>query len=140
MTMHILGSPDRIRSLYVFGTRLLAAAMLVTFALPAHSQGRERSVEHPTVYRTVHAPLAERRAQALSVDQAQLRELLGDAELRELLDADSIAQHERGQQRLLRPAHGVDGLHDLLLALGDLSEEEIRPRFQGELTTGQLFQ
>ena len=51
--MHILGSPDRIRSLYVFGTRLLAAAMLVTFALPAHSQGRERSVEHPTVYRTV---------------------------------------------------------------------------------------
>ena len=33
------------------------------------------------------APLAERRAQALSVDQAQLRELLGDAELRDLLDA-----------------------------------------------------
>src|SRR5205814_629826 len=86
------------------------------------------------------APLAERRAQALSVDQAQLRELLGEAELRELLDADSIAQHERGQQRLLRPAHGVDGLHDLLLALGDLSEDEMRPRFQGELTTGQLFQ
>jgi pimeloyl-ACP methyl ester carboxylesterase len=53
MTMHILGSPDRIRSLHVFSTRLLAAAMLVTFALPAHSQGRERSVEHPTVYRTV---------------------------------------------------------------------------------------
>jgi ATP-dependent Lhr-like helicase len=35
------------------------------------------------------APLAERRAQALSVDQAQLRELLGDAELRELLDPDA---------------------------------------------------
>ena len=51
--MHILGSPDRIRSLHVFSTRLLAAAMLVTFALPAHSQGRERSVEHPIVYRTV---------------------------------------------------------------------------------------
>ena len=32
------------------------------------------------------APLAERRAQALAVDQAQLRELLGEAELRELLD------------------------------------------------------
>src|SRR6202795_892302 len=53
MTMHTLGAPDRIRSLYVFSTRLLAAAMLVTFALPAHSQGRERSVEHPTVYRTL---------------------------------------------------------------------------------------
>ena len=51
--MHILGSPDRIRSLHVFSTRLLAEAMLVTFALPAYSQGRERSVEHPTVYRTV---------------------------------------------------------------------------------------
>ena len=36
------------------------------------------------------APLAERRAQALSVDQAQLRELLGDAELRELLDPEAL--------------------------------------------------
>ena len=42
------------------------------------------------------APLAERRAQALSVDQAQLRELLGDAELRELLDADA---HRRARTR-----------------------------------------
>ena len=33
------------------------------------------------------APLAERRAQALSIDQEQLRELMGDADLRELLDA-----------------------------------------------------
>ena len=36
------------------------------------------------------APLAERRAQALAIDQAQLRELLGDAELRELLDPDVL--------------------------------------------------
>ena len=36
------------------------------------------------------APLAERRAQALAVDQAQLRELMGDAELRELLDPDAV--------------------------------------------------
>jgi ATP-dependent Lhr-like helicase len=41
------------------------------------------------------APLAERRAQALSVDQAQLRELLGDAELRELLDPERIDAVER---------------------------------------------
>jgi ATP-dependent Lhr-like helicase len=75
------------------------------------------------------APLAERRAQALSVDQAQLRELLGEAELRELLDADSIELHERHAQRLERPARGKDGLHDLLLQLGDLSEAEIRARF-----------
>src|SRR5688572_13210273 len=32
------------------------------------------------------APLAERRAQALSVDQSQLRDLIGDTELRDLLD------------------------------------------------------
>src|SRR5207237_7753302 len=39
------------------------------------------------------APLAERRAQALSIDHAQLRELLGEAELRSLLDPDAIANH-----------------------------------------------
>jgi len=78
------------------------------------------------------APLAERRAQALSVDQSQLRELLGESELRELLDAEAIAQHEAFAQRLLRPAHGADGLHDLLLQLGDLDEPEIGARFEGE--------
>jgi len=78
------------------------------------------------------APLAERRAQALSVDQAQLRELLGEAELRELLDPGAIEGLERSLQRL--EGHKVrhaDGLHDLLLALGDLTEEEIRGRSAG---------
>ena len=54
------------------------------------------------------APLAERRAQALSVDQAQLRELLGDAELRELLDPDALDAIERQLQHLddeLQGAH-----------------------------------
>ncbi len=46
------------------------------------------------------APLAERRAQALSVDQGQLRDLIGDIELRELLDADSMQALERELQRL----------------------------------------
>src|SRR5256712_344652 len=85
-------------------------------------------------------PLAERRAQALSVDQAQLRELLGEAEMRELLDARSIAEHEHAAQRLGRPAHGGDGLHDLLPALGDLSEGEIHQRFEGEPPLQQLFE
>jgi ATP-dependent Lhr-like helicase len=75
------------------------------------------------------APLAERRAQALSVDQAQLRELLGEAELRELLDAGAIDELERALQRLEgRPVSNPDGLHDLLLSLGDLTEEEIAMR------------
>ncbi len=75
------------------------------------------------------APLAERRAQALSVDQAQLKELLGEAELRELLDARAIEELERSLQRLDgRPVSNPDALHDLLLSLGDLTEEEIRLR------------
>jgi ATP-dependent Lhr-like helicase len=76
------------------------------------------------------APLAERRAQALSVDAAQLRELLGEAELRELLDPEAIAETELGLQRLdgKRPAHSVDSLHDMLLAIGDLSRAEVQSR------------
>ncbi|MEO8430214.1 MAG: DEAD/DEAH box helicase, partial [Acidobacteriota bacterium] len=76
------------------------------------------------------SPLAERRAQALSVDQAQLKELLGEAELRELLDAEAIESLERSLQRVdgARPARHADGLHDLLLGLGDLTVEEIRRR------------
>ncbi len=76
------------------------------------------------------APLAERRAQALSVDQAQLRELLGDAELRELLDADAIVAIERQLQHLddRYKVRTKDGLHDLLLRIGDLDLEELEAR------------
>ena len=45
-------------------------------------------------------PLAERRAQTLALDQVQLRELLGDAQLRELLCRDAIVQVQRELQRL----------------------------------------
>ncbi|MEZ5317287.1 MAG: DEAD/DEAH box helicase [Vicinamibacterales bacterium] len=78
------------------------------------------------------APLAERRAQALAVDQAQLRELIGDAELRDLLDADAIAALELDLQRLTdaRRARSADGLHDLLLEIGDLSRDELAARCQ----------
>ena len=78
------------------------------------------------------APLAERRAQALSIDHAQLKTLLGDAELRELLDAAAIEAVEQ-QVRQLDPTRRVksaDGLHDLLLRLGDLSEYEIARRIE----------
>lgn len=76
------------------------------------------------------APLAERRAQALAVDQSQLRELLGDAELRELLDAEAMDAIERQLQRLDSQYHvkSADGVHDMLLSLGDLTETEIRER------------
>ena len=76
------------------------------------------------------APLAERRAQALSIDQEQLRDLLGDADLRELLDADAIAEVEEQLQALTETtrARSADGIHDLLLRLGDLSREELGRR------------
>jgi ATP-dependent Lhr-like helicase len=76
------------------------------------------------------APLAERRAQALAVDQAQLRELLGDAELRELLDGGAIDAVERQLQRLDPKYHArtVDAVHDMLIAIGDLTDAEIAER------------
>ncbi len=80
------------------------------------------------------APLAERRAQALAIDQDQLRELLGDADLRELLDAAAIEETEEQLQCLVDPykARGVDGVHDLLLRLGDLTRAELAARCTGD--------
>ncbi len=76
------------------------------------------------------APLAERRAQALSLDTALLAELLGATDLRELLDPESIAQVESDIARLTedRHARGPDGVHDLLRAIGDLSTDEAMAR------------
>ncbi|MGA2570968.1 MAG: DEAD/DEAH box helicase [Terracidiphilus sp.] len=80
------------------------------------------------------APLAERRAQALTIDQEQLRELLGEADLRELLDADAIAEVEEAAQCLAENfrARSADGIHDLCLRLGDLSREELSCRVVSE--------
>ena len=76
------------------------------------------------------APLAERRAQALSIDQDQLRELMGDADLRELLDLSAIEETEEQLQCLLETykARTMDGVHDLLLRLGDLRRDELLAR------------
>src|SRR6185312_7399339 len=76
------------------------------------------------------APLAERRAQALAIDQSQLQELLGDTDLRELLDQAVIDEVEAQLQLLDSEyqARHADALHDLLLRLGDLSFEEIVKR------------
>ena len=76
------------------------------------------------------APLAERRAQALAIDQNQLRELLGEAELRELLDHDALEQVERQLQHLeeTNRARSTDAVHDLLLRLGDLTAGELKAR------------
>jgi ATP-dependent helicase Lhr and Lhr-like helicase len=79
------------------------------------------------------APLAERRAGALTLDRDLLRELLGQEELRELLDPDALADLELSLQALTedRWATTADQLHDLLRRLGDLSADEIAARCEG---------
>ena len=76
------------------------------------------------------SPLAERRAAALSLDPTLLAELLGRAELRELLDPKVLDQTERELQRLApdRKARDLEGVVDLLRVLGPLSLEEMLAR------------
>ncbi|WP_435866401.1 ATP-dependent helicase [Streptosporangium sandarakinum] len=71
------------------------------------------------------APLAERRAQALALDTTLLAELLGQADLRELLDPDVIADAERELARLDRPLRDAEDLADLLRSHGPLLAEDV---------------
>ena len=79
------------------------------------------------------APLAERRAAALSLDRDLLNSLLGAEELRELLDAGVLADLELELQCLVdgRRARSADELHDLLRRLGGLTVDEISLRCEG---------
>ncbi len=76
------------------------------------------------------SPIAERRAAALSLDQGLLAELLGRAELRELLDPEVLSEVEAELQRLTpdRQAKDAEGVADLLRLLGPLSVEEAEAR------------
>jgi ATP-dependent Lhr-like helicase len=76
------------------------------------------------------SPLAERRAAALSLDQGLLAELLGRAELRELLDPEVLEELEAELQRLAsdRRVRDAEGVADLLRLLGPLSTEEVQAR------------
>ncbi len=80
-------------------------------------------------------PLAERRASALTLDPTLLAELLGRAELRELLDPEVLEHLELELQRLTddRQAKDVEGVADLLRLLGPLSSDEVRARVQPDL-------
>ncbi|GGX59592.1 ATP-dependent helicase [Streptomyces hiroshimensis] len=76
------------------------------------------------------SPLAERRAAALSLDSRLLAELLGQAELRELLDAEVLAELERELQWLTedRRAKDREGVADLLRLLGPLTDAGLAER------------
>ncbi|WP_443673209.1 ATP-dependent helicase [Frankia umida] len=86
------------------------------------------------------APLAERRAQVLSLDSSLLAELLGEADLRELIDPAALAQVEADLSRRSpeRHARDAEGVADLLRLVGDLTLEEAvargaTPRWLAEL-------
>ncbi|HEX9377298.1 MAG TPA: DEAD/DEAH box helicase [Actinomycetota bacterium] len=76
------------------------------------------------------APLAERRAQALTLDRRVLAELLGRDELRELVDPGALGRLELELQRVVDgwKVRGRDGVHDLLRTLGDLTGDEVVAR------------
>jgi ATP-dependent Lhr-like helicase len=79
------------------------------------------------------APLAERRAAALTLDRQLLAELLGEGELRELIDPEVAATVELELQHLTesRRARHLDAIHDLFRDLGPLSLDEIEVRSEG---------
>ncbi|MFE2579875.1 DEAD/DEAH box helicase, partial [Streptomyces sp. NPDC059378] len=76
------------------------------------------------------SPLAERRAAALSLDSRLLAELLGQAELRELLDAEVLGELERELQWRTedRRVKDAEGVADLLRLLGPLTDAELAER------------
>ena len=86
-------------------------------------------------------PNAERRAAALSLDRELLRELLGQEELRDLIDPGALAEVEEDLQFLSdrRRATGRDGLHDVLRALGDLTRTEAAARVLGGLDAAGML-
>ncbi|WP_344836627.1 DEAD/DEAH box helicase, partial [Actinocorallia longicatena] len=76
------------------------------------------------------SPLAERKAQALALDSALLSELLGQADLRELLDPEVLTEAAAELQRLTPARHATDPdtCTDLLRALGPLTLPELTAR------------
>ncbi len=66
-------------------------------------------------------PPAERRAQALSLDRDLLKELLGQEELRDLIDPAAL---EEVEEQLRGSPRNADELHDVLRRRGDLREGE----------------
>jgi len=75
-------------------------------------------------------PNAERRAAALALDRDLLRELLGQEELRELIDPEALTEVEASLQHLTEHASAKDrdALQVVLRRLGDLTEAECEAR------------
>ena len=87
------------------------------------------------------APLAERQASMLALDSSLLSELLGQADISELLDPAVVEQVERELQHQVaaRRASGIEGLVDLLRDLGPLTTAEIEQRIEDDAAATQAF-
>ena len=87
-------------------------------------------------------PNAERRAAALSLDRDLLRELLGQEELRDLIDPDALASVEADLQCLseMTRATGRDGLLDVLRRVGDLTLDEVSSRVVDGLAPERMLE
>jgi len=86
-------------------------------------------------------PNAERRAAALSLDRDLLRELLGQEELRELIDPEALEEVEAQLQHRTEAgrAGDRDALQQVLRNLGDLTAEECAERVaEGYSATSML--
>ncbi|NNC93699.1 MAG: DEAD/DEAH box helicase [Acidimicrobiia bacterium] len=81
------------------------------------------------------APPGERRAAALTLDRSLLAELLGEPELRSLLDAEVVGDVELELQRLTpeRHARSAPAVHDVLRHLGPLTRTDLEARVDGDL-------
>jgi ATP-dependent Lhr-like helicase len=87
-------------------------------------------------------PNAERRAAALALDRDLLRELLGQEELRELLDPDALEEVTNSLQH--RTEHGQardrDGLQQIIRRLGDLTAAECEERVEEGYSAASMLE
>ncbi len=86
-------------------------------------------------------PNAERRAAALSLDRDLLRELLGQDELRELIDPGALAEVQADLQHCSdrTRAASSDALGDVLRRVGDLTLSEAQERVLGGCDAAALL-
>src|SRR5204862_4514455 len=118
------------------GSRRVSLVAVETPTAPPFASSLLFDYVAPYVYEG-DTPNAERRAAALALDRELLRELLGQEELRELIDLGALQQVEDDLQRLSdrTRAESVDALHDVLRRVGDLTTDEAALRVAPEAGT-----
>ena len=83
-------------------------------------------------------PVAERRAQALTLDRNMLRKLLGEQSLAKILDTEVVASASDRLPRSVGELASADNLHDLLRRAGDISVSDLTENQHAAAWIGQL--